>query len=130
MNKFLANALSSVNAFIAVVIIFVPGIAAVVTAGTPQSFILGCLVGGILAILICGSLALLINIKDELVLANQSLNDLKVAEINEEGSKVEGSDSDEEIVDEKIELKSSERLLNWLNNPILPKKKSRKNEGE
>ena len=77
MNKFLANSLSSVNAFIAVVIIFVPGIAAAVNGGSPLGFIVGCLVGVILAILICGSLALLISIKDELVLANQSLNDLK-----------------------------------------------------
>jgi len=76
MNKFLANALSSVNAFIALIIIFVPGIVGGISAG-PIVFILGCLAGLILAILICGTLALLINIKDELVLANQSLNDLK-----------------------------------------------------
>ena len=82
MNKFLANALSSVNAFIAVVIIFVPGIAAATFGGwfNPLFLILGCLVGLILAILICGTLALLINIKDELVLANQSLNDLKTVQ--------------------------------------------------
>ena len=77
MNKFLANALSSVNAFIALIIIFVPGISLAISAENPIFFILGCLAGLILAILICGTLALLINIKDELVLANQSLNDLK-----------------------------------------------------
>jgi hypothetical protein len=77
MNKFLANALSSVNAFIAVVIIVLPGIGAALAGGNPLAFIFGCLAGLFLAILICGTLALLINIKDELVLANQSLNDLK-----------------------------------------------------
>ena len=77
MNKFLANALSSVNAFIALVIIVVPGIVAGVTTENPLAFVGGCLAGLILAILICGTLALLINIKDELVLTNRSLNDLK-----------------------------------------------------
>ena len=81
MNKFLANSLSSVNAFIAVVIIIVPGIAASANGDNPLlGFIIGLLAGLVLAILICGSLALLINIKDELVLANQSLNDLKTVQ--------------------------------------------------
>ena len=77
MNKFLANALSSVNAFIAFVIILLPGIFAAVATEDPLAFFAGCLAGLILAILICGTLALLINIRDELILANESLNDLK-----------------------------------------------------
>ena len=77
MNKFLADALSSVNALIAFLIIVVPAFAAGVSGGSPLAFVVGGAAGLILAILICGTLALLINIKDELVLANQSLNDLK-----------------------------------------------------
>ncbi len=76
MNKFLADALSSVNALIAFLIIFVPGIAAAVATGNPLAFFAGCLVGLILAILICGTLALLLNIRDEIILANAYLNDL------------------------------------------------------
>jgi hypothetical protein len=76
MNKFLADSLSSVNALIAILIIFVPGIAAGVAAENLLAFIAGCLVGLILAILICGTLALLINIRNEIVLANAYLNDL------------------------------------------------------
>ena len=76
MNKFLADALSSVNALIAILIIFVPGIAAGVEGGNILAFIAGSLVGLILAILICGTLALLINIRNEIILANAYLNDL------------------------------------------------------
>ncbi len=76
MNKFLADALSSVNALIAVLITLVPGIAAAVAGGNPLAFVVGCLLGLILAILICGTLALLLNIRDEIVLANTYLNDL------------------------------------------------------
>ncbi|HIE49654.1 MAG TPA: hypothetical protein EYP94_06130 [Gammaproteobacteria bacterium] len=76
MNKFLADALSSVNALIALLIIFGSGYAAGVAGGNPLAFVAGCLVGLILAILICGTLALLLNIRDEIVLANAYLNDL------------------------------------------------------
>lgn len=76
MNKFLADALSSVNALIAVLIILAPGIASAVAGGNPLAFVVGCLLGLILAILICGTLALLLNIRDEIVLANTYLNDL------------------------------------------------------
>jgi len=77
MNKFLANALASVNTFIAFVIILLAGVFAAVQTENPLAFFAGCLAGLILAILICGTLALLITIKDELILANESLNDLK-----------------------------------------------------
>ena len=77
MNKFLADALSSVNAFIACIIIIAPGVAAAVNGGEPIDFVIGCLAGLVLAILVCGTLALLISIKDLLVLANKSLIDLK-----------------------------------------------------
>ena len=77
MNKFLADSLSSVNAFIACVIIIAPGIATAVNGGEPIGFVIACLGGLLLAILVCGTLALLINIKDLLVLANKSLIDLK-----------------------------------------------------
>ena len=76
MNKFLADALSSVNAFIAFVIIFAPGVVAAITAESLVAFIGGCLAGLILAILICGTLALLLTIRDEIVLVNTNLNDL------------------------------------------------------
>ena len=77
MNKFLADGLSFVNGFIAFVIIFATVILFATNGGNLLAFIVGCLAGLVLAILICGTLALLINIKDELVLAKQSLNDLK-----------------------------------------------------
>lgn len=76
MNKFLADGLSAVNALIAFLIILVPGISAAVAGENPLAFVVGSLVGLIFAILICGTLALLLNIRDEIVLANTYLNDL------------------------------------------------------
>ena len=76
MNKFLADALSSVNALIAFLIIVVPAFAAGVSGGSPLAFVVGGAAGLILAILICGTLALLLNIRDEIVLANAYFNDL------------------------------------------------------
>ena len=74
MNKFLADALSYINALIAFLIIVVPAFAAGASEGSPLAFVLGGAAGLILAILICGTLALLLNIRDEIVLANAYLN--------------------------------------------------------
>ena len=76
MNKFLADGLSSVNAIVAFLIIVLSGFFAGVGAGNPLAFFVGSLVGLIFAILICGTLALLLNIRDEIILANAYLNDL------------------------------------------------------
>ena len=83
MNKFLSKALPVVNAIIAVLITYLGGAAgaafADITGVAPigTGAIVGLFLGLILAILICGIVALFINIRDEIVLANKSLNDLK-----------------------------------------------------
>jgi uncharacterized membrane protein (DUF106 family) len=87
MNKFLSKALPVVNAIIAGLIIWTGGAAGGAFAETTGilgaappilGFIIGLFFPGlILAILICGTVALFINIRDEIVLANKSLNDLK-----------------------------------------------------
>ena len=83
MNKFLSKALPVVNAIIAVLITYLGGTAGAAFADITGAAtigigaIVGLFLGLVLAILICGIVALFINIRDEIILANKSLNDLK-----------------------------------------------------
>ena len=78
MNKFLSQALSVVNSFLAFFIIIGSGFIAMFSVRENEglAFLVGISGGLIVAILVCGTLALLLNIRDEIVLANKSLNDL------------------------------------------------------
>jgi hypothetical protein len=79
MNKLLSQSLSYVNAFFAILIIIGSGFSAMFLANENHvlALILGILGGFIAAVLICGALAVFLNIRDELVLVNNFLNDLK-----------------------------------------------------
>tara|TARA_B100000579_G_C22797990_1_gene838174 strand:- start:519 stop:788 length:270 start_codon:yes stop_codon:yes gene_type:complete len=74
MNKWLADAFSGLNVFSAIlVIIFLPG----VFVDTPDNFMgfIGYVAYGIvLAIVICGFIALVIDIRNELVKLNENLD--------------------------------------------------------
>ena len=65
MNKFLASAIGTINALIAWVLILVPPLAGAYSAG-PPGLIAGLLIGFVLAVVLCGLLALLIDIRDSL----------------------------------------------------------------
>ena len=73
MNKWLADAFSGLNVFLAIlVIIFLPG----VFVDTPDNFMgfIGYVAYGILlAVVICGFIALVIDIRNELVKLNENL---------------------------------------------------------
>lgn len=65
MNRFLARALSAANALLAWVIILAPALVGGNFEGS-LGFLGGLFLGGLLAILVCGSLALLIDIRNSL----------------------------------------------------------------
>ena len=73
MNKFLADALSLLNSILAVLITLGGGVISFVIADANEVLlgIFGLAGGFLAAVLICGLLAVLIQIKDELVLLNQ-----------------------------------------------------------
>ena len=73
MNKFLADALSLLNSILAVLITLGGGVIFFVMADANEVFagIFGLAGGFLAAVLICGLLAVLIQIKNELVLLNQ-----------------------------------------------------------
>lgn len=73
MNKFLADALSLLNAILAILITLGGGVISFVIADANEVLagIFGLAGGFLAAVLICGLLALLIQIKDELVLLNE-----------------------------------------------------------
>lgn len=65
MNKFLASALGAINSLAAWALVVVVPLAGSVAYGFP-GFLGGLLLGPLLAILVCGSLALLIDIRGAL----------------------------------------------------------------
>lgn len=65
MNRFLANAIGTINAIAAWVLILVPPIVGGVSNGAP-GFIVGLFLGFVSAVVLCGLLALLIDIRDSL----------------------------------------------------------------
>lgn len=65
MNRFLADAIGTINAIAAWALIIVPPIAGGISQGT-EGFIVGLILGLILAVVLCGMLALLIDIRDSL----------------------------------------------------------------
>ena len=80
MNKFLSEGLSLINSFLAILITLFGGVFGYFFAGAIG--VLAGLVGGFMvATLVCGILAVFLDIRDELVLANnlslELLNELK-----------------------------------------------------
>lgn len=77
MNKFLTSMLNFFNSVLAVVL-FIGGTLFFTNAYNfgSMSIIVGLFGGFVLSIIFCGSIALLINIKDELVTANEHLKKL------------------------------------------------------
>lgn len=73
MNKFLSSMLNFFNIVLAVVLFFFGGI---FLATTFNIGIFGFLLSLVLSVISCGSIALLIEIKDELVTANEHLKNL------------------------------------------------------
>ena len=79
MNKFLSDSLYFVNALCAFLIILGSGLVAMGSAKENETlaFVLGIAGGTSVSILICGSLAVLLSIKDELVLLNKSMSEVE-----------------------------------------------------
>ncbi len=75
MNKLLANLVSGLNAVFAVLIVTVCAIAGAVS-NEGIGAILGIMLGLFLAALVCGTIAIFISIRDELVSIGKSLNEL------------------------------------------------------
>lgn len=65
MNRFLADAIGTINAGVAWALIIIPPIGGAINLG-PEGFFFGLLAGGITALVLCGLLALLIDIRDSL----------------------------------------------------------------
>ena len=71
MNKALADGLEIVNAISAVLIVFGCGIVGAISLGV-WGFIIGCMIGFFLSILVCGVIAILCDIRRLLIDQNKS----------------------------------------------------------
>lgn len=72
MNKFLASTVAWMNAILAIFIV-VAGVAAGGNAYGGEGAVLGAIAGIVVAVLICGLLALVVDIRNELVLIRNEL---------------------------------------------------------
>ncbi len=72
LNKWLANSLGGINALLAVGIILFGG-AAGSSMGGEAGFIVGAIFGAVFAVLVCGFLAIILEIRTQLIEANKHL---------------------------------------------------------
>jgi len=75
MNKYLADSLAGLNLVLAILVILTSAfVSFTVTNGSFIGFVVGGAVGFLLASMICGTFALLIDIRNEVVRLNESLD--------------------------------------------------------
>ena len=74
MNKYLADSLAGLNLVLAILVILTSAIVSAEASGSFIGFVWGGAVGFLLASMICGTFALLIDIRNEVVRLNESLD--------------------------------------------------------
>jgi hypothetical protein len=72
MNKFLASGLATMNAFVAFILIVAGALGGLAQAGVPGLFV-GLLGAGVLSVILCGILAIFIQMHEELILIREAL---------------------------------------------------------
>jgi len=73
MNKMLAGGLAAMNAFVAVILIAAGALGGFAGGGGMLGLFLGLLAGGLLAVIVCGILAIFIQMHAELILIREAL---------------------------------------------------------
>ena len=74
MNKYLADSLAGLNLVLAILVILTSAFVSAEATGSFIGFVVGGAVGFLLASMICGTFALLIDIRNEVVRLNESLD--------------------------------------------------------